>query len=215
MYVRSDTAVNFDIEFPGEPLSLPLCPDHLNRLLSKSRKSPQNLVLVCVGTDRIIGDSLGPLVGSILERTIYTFPQNDSPGKTKKYRTENSNRLFEKTGRSDRLKIYGTLLHTVHARILADTAAHIRRNHTDSIVIAVDASLGEKADVGSVFVRAGNLRPGAGVNKNLPRIGDITITGIAGEQSRHPYLTLQTVRLSTVVQMAEQICSCILEVCEH
>ena len=116
---------------------------------------------------------------------------------------------------SRQLNVYGTLQHTVHALNLEEISIQIQKNHTDCTVIAIDASLGDRSDIGSVFVRAGTLRPGAGVNKNLPQIGDITITGIAGEQSRHPYLTLQTVRLSTVVQMAEQICGCIMEVCGY
>lgn len=78
-------------------------------------------------------------------------------------------------------------------------------------MIAVDASLGPYDRIGSVFVRSGSVSPGAGVHKDLPPIGDISITGIVGEESRHPYLALQTSRLSTVVRMSEQIAACLLD----
>lgn len=183
--ITSRTEMN--IASNTESGSLPLCPELLQRLLGKNNKNAQNPVLVCVGTDRIIGDSLGPLVGSMLLQTCGNDP-------------------------SCGLNIYGTLQNTVHALNLADTASYIKEKHADSIVIAIDASLGSREDIGSVFIRSGTLRPGAGVHKNLPQLGDITITGIAGEQSRHPYLTLQTARLSLIMQMAETICGCIRDV---
>ena len=48
--------------------SIPLCPDSLLLLLgscrtSFSRKSGRPVIL-CIGTDRLIGDSLGPITGS-------------------------------------------------------------------------------------------------------------------------------------------------------
>ena len=170
-----------------------LCPEHLRRLLADQQKLSPNIVLLCVGTDRIIGDSLGPIVGTMIEQTC------------------SSTRALAYASRQ--LNVYGTLHHTVHALNLEEISLQIQKKHADCTVIAIDASLGDRSDIGSVFIRPGNLQPGAGVHKNLPQLGDITITGVAGEQSRHPYLTLQTVRLSTVVQMAEHICSCILEVC--
>lgn len=141
-------------------------------------------VILCIGTDRIIGDCLGPLVGTML---------NKSAGKY--------------------LTVYGTLQNTVHALNLCETIAQIKKKHPDRIIIAVDASLGAYEHIGGVFVRPGCLRPGAGVCKDLPEIGDIAITGIANSESSQPYLDLQTARLSTISSMADKICGCILETC--
>lgn len=138
-------------------------------------------VILCIGTDRIIGDSLGPLVGSLLQKSA-----------------------------PDSFLVYGTLSQTVHALNLPSIWAQIKKKHPRSPVIAVDASLGPYDRIGSVFVRPGSVSPGAGVHKDLPPIGDISITGIVGEESRHPYLTLQTSRLSTVARMSEQIAGCLL-----
>ncbi|MCD7762858.1 MAG: spore protease YyaC [Lachnospiraceae bacterium] len=141
-------------------------------------------VILCIGTDRIVGDSLGPLTGSLLKKSA-----------------------------GDSLAIYGTLETPVHACNLAETLAQIKKKHPDSAIIAVDASLGCQYKVGSVLIRSGSIRPGMGVKKELPAVGDISITGIAGAQSSRPYLVLQSVRLSLIMSMAEHICKCILDVC--
>lgn len=158
--------------------SQPLTSDRLNDLLGVS--SP---VFLCIGTDRIIGDSLGPMVGSMLER--------------------------ESCGQ---IPVFGTLQKPVHAMNLHQISEQIKKKHPDRMVIAVDASLGHYKEIGSVYVRSGALRPGAGVSKNLPAAGDISITGIAAPDSQQPYLSLQTARLSTIAAMAETICACILYV---
>jgi putative sporulation protein YyaC len=46
----------------------------------------------------------------------------------------------------------------------------------------------------------------------LPSAGDISITGVVNEESVHPYLALQTSRLSSVAKMAEKIADCLEEV---
>ncbi len=153
----------------------------LKSCLSDSSDCP---VILCIGTDRIIGDSLGPMVGSML--------QKESGGI---------------------LPVYGTLQHPVHALNLNQINDQIKKKHPDRIVIAIDASLGDRHEVGSVYVRSGGLHPGAGVSKTLPSTGDISITGIAAPDSRQPYLALQTARLSTIAAMAEVICTCIMQTC--
>lgn len=138
-------------------------------------------VILCIGTDRLIGDSLGPMVGSLLTRSHCPFP------------------------------VYGTLAAPVHALNLSDYMVLIRKNHPGAPVIAIDASLGPDHRIGCISLRPYGLQPGAGVHKKLDPAGDISITGITNVESLQPYLSLQTARLSTVMAMAEEICTCILQ----
>lgn len=159
----------------------PLNPDALRSLLLAYSPDRQRPVILCIGTDRLIGDSLGPLVGTLLKKS------------------------------SADLTVYGTLRSTVHAQNLADITAQIKKKHPGNPVIAVDASFGPYYRVGSVTVRPGALQPGAGVSKKLPCAGDISITGIIAAEGSHPYLSLQTTRLSLIMNMAEYISGCVLE----
>ena len=134
------------------------------------------IVFVCIGSDRITGDSLGPLVGHQLSR----------------YHWKN-------------IYVYGTLNEPVHALNLETTLEQIKERHPSALYIAVDASLGSQKHVGFISVGTGSICPGAGVHKSLPPVGDIFITGILNVSGTFEHFLLQTTRLSSVVQMAEII----------
>lgn len=89
----------------------------------------------------------------------------------------------------------------MHAVILEDVLAAIPVQR--SLVIAVDASLGSAKRVGSVGVCQGALAPGSALGKSLPRIGDVSISGIVAEFSPVPFLELQNTPLGMVFEMAE------------
>lgn len=155
----------------------------LRNLLTQQNGNHLPPIILCIGTDRIIGDSLGPIVGSSLSRSaLHPY-------------------------------VYGTLESPVHALNLPETLSRIKKKHPGNTLIAVDASLGSKSHIGSVTVRNGGLHPGAGVQKNLKLTGDISVTGVTNTDDSYPWLSLQTARLSTVVRMADCIASGILEAC--
>lgn len=159
---------------------------YLNTLLFEYETDP---VFLCIGSDRVTGDALGPLVGSRLAQ----YEASPSYGS-------------KKTG----IEVYGTLALPVHALNLNEILHHIREYHPHNPVVAIDASLGVRDHVGYLTVGKGSLSPGAGVNKNLANAGDIFITGIVGAAGPFSHLTLQTTRLSTVISMAETITKGIL-----
>jgi putative sporulation protein YyaC len=149
-----------------------------NRLSSIFRLLPpsKRIVVVCVGTDRSTGDSLGPLSGSLLS----------------KYRSP----LFD---------LYGTLEQPVHAMNLDETLERLFRTTDDPFVIGIDACLGSVGSIGTVHVVNGPLRPGAGVNKTLTPFGDIHISGVVNVGGLFGYHVLQNTRLHLVMSMSSLI----------
>lgn len=148
-------------------------------LLPKSNLKP--IVVVCIGTDRSTGDSLGPLVGSKLtEKKIKNF------------------------------YVYGTLKDPVHAVNLEEKIEEIMKTYHHPFIIAVDACLGRLKNVGSVQIGTGPVKPGAGVNKVLPEVGDIHITGIVNVGGFMEFFVLQNTRLHLVMNMADVIAESIL-----
>ncbi|RCW42961.1 spore protease YyaC [Paenibacillus prosopidis] len=150
----------------------------VNRLSSMLEDLADNrpIVVVCVGTDRSTGDSLGPLIGTSLS----------------KYR-------------SPHFELFGTLEDPVHAMNLDDTLLEINRRFHKPFVIGIDACLGQVSSVGCIQVGVGPVRPGAGVNKDLPPVGDIHITGIVNVGGFMEYFVLQNTRLHLVMKMADII----------
>lgn len=132
-------------------------------------------VLLCIGTDRSTGDCLGPLIGSYL--------QDSGAG----------------------ARVVGTLDEPVHATNLAETLAALAREGPPPLVIAVDACLGSLENVGRITVGRGPIRPGAGVNKELPPVGDLYITGVVNVGGFMEYFVLQNTRLGLVMRMARTI----------
>lgn len=131
------------------------------------------LVLLCIGTDRSIGDALGPLIGS---------------------------QVSEAAGEA--YTVMGTLDDPVHAGNLSEAVARIQRQFERPFVLAVDACLGRVESVGMLTAGRGSLKPGAGVNKSLPAVGDVYVTGVVNVGGFMEYFVLQNTRLSLVVRMS-------------
>ena len=93
---------------------------------------------------------------------------------------------------------------------LCETISEIDLLHPNSLIIAIDASLGVRSHLGYLTISKGALEPGLGVRKKLPPVGDISITGIVNSSGGFDHFNLQTTRLSTVVSMADAIVSGIL-----
>lgn len=135
------------------------------------------IIFLCIGTDRCTGDSLGPLVGHQLKPCI---PKGN-------------------------FYIYGTLENPVHSKNLETIIDKIYSNFEDPYIIAIDASLGSVKNIGKVFISKKPLQPGLALNKNLPSIGDISITGIVNIGGNFEFLVLQNTRLYVVMNLAEVI----------
>ncbi|GGE48288.1 spore protease YyaC [Pullulanibacillus camelliae] len=136
----------------------------------------RQIVIVCIGTDRSTGDSLGPLVGRYLNRFSH-----------------------------QPYAIYGTIDAPVHAMNLSETIELIYTKYNHPFVIAVDACLGKYENIGNITLDKGAIKPGAGVKKKLPEIGDIHIKGIVNVSGYMEYLVLQNTRLSLVMNISEVI----------
>lgn len=166
----------FSIEIDNPNASF-LFSRELYKLLKELYKKEMQMIILCIGTDRSTGDCLGPLVG----RKLNNF-----------YASKHS-------------EIFGTLKEPVHAKNLDEKIALIYNTFSNPFIIAVDASLGRSDSIGKINLYKGSLCPGAGVNKTLKNIGDISITGIVNISGFMEYMVLQNTRLSMVMDMADTI----------
>lgn len=125
----------------------------LSSMLRRYNRKKRPLIFVCIGTPSILGDCLGPVIGSILSEA---FPADT------KYPTE----------------IYGTLDAPVHALNFQNTCREIKKRHQEPFIIAIDAALGNASQSGFILLKKGPLCPGKGVGKKLPPIGHLQIAGV-------------------------------------
>ena len=111
----------------------------------------KNLVFLCIGTTKIIGDSIGPKVGDRLkEQGINAF-------------------------------VYGNSERQVTAINVDDYAKMITQRHKDDVVVVIDSALGKLKDIGSIKVTRNGIKPGGAFDKNKERVGDIGILAVVGD----------------------------------
>lgn len=171
-----------------DPFSAIRLSDSLQRHLQQLDEGrARSLVAVCIGTDRSTGDSLGPLVGSKLGRMRLPYLN----------------------------RVAGTLDMPVHATNLKQTLEEIDEEFDSPLILAVDACLGRLESVGFITLAPGALQPGAGVNKSLPPVGDLHISGIVNVGGYLEFMVLQNTRLSLVMRMADRIALGIYVACKR
>ena len=116
-----------------------------------SQKMP---VIVCVGTDGVVGDCLGPLVGTMLkEKNLPAF-------------------------------IYGELFNPITAVQIVGIKEFIKKTHPDSKVLVIDAAVGEQEEIGLIKITSQGIKPGLGAKKDLPILGDISIVGVVAKKGK-------------------------------
>ena len=134
----------------------------------------REIVIICIGTDRSTGDSLGPIIGYKLRGMNYS-----------------------------NVYVYGDLESPVHAKNLQETIESIYKRFRKPFLIAVDASLGRADHVGFISVGKGSIRPGSALNKDLEPIGHMHVTGIVNAGGFMEFMILQNTRLGTVMKIAD------------
>lgn len=146
----------------------------LKRILPEITAAP---VIVCIGSDLSVGDSLGPVTGTKLKEKLKGL----------------------------NVYVYGTLSKPITAHEVKYTNQFIKNTHPDSTVIAIDAAVGVAGDIGLIKVAKRGLNPGSGANKRLAKVGDVSVMGIVAEKSLFNYSLFSSTRLNIVYKMAEII----------
>lgn len=140
----------------------------------------ENTLIVCIGTDRCIGDCLGPLVGTLLQDSPFPLP------------------------------VYGTISDPIHALNLEKKINEIKAMHPKSNIIGVDACLGDSDCIGEIQGRDYPIHPGKGVGKTLPDVGETSIIGIVDSSDNNELFTNRTIRLSLIMDMSKVIADALI-----
>ncbi|EON70908.1 spore protease YyaC [Lysinibacillus sphaericus] len=141
----------------------------------------ERLIFCCIGSDRCTGDTLGPLTGSFLKKSV-SFPY----------------------------EVVGSLEDPLHALNLDATLQQLHHHTTKPFIIAIDACLGSEHNLGHIAVQNGPILPGKAVKKQLPPIGDISVKGIVNIGGFMEMLVLQNTRLHISYAMAEKLSRALL-----
>ncbi|HHW60795.1 MAG TPA: spore protease YyaC [Syntrophomonadaceae bacterium] len=103
---------------------------------------------LCIGTDKHLLDTFGPLLGTMLQDKIPS------------------------------LTVIGTLEQPVHAKNLVSFMDRIQAVNQEQEIIAIDAAIGPREDIGMIQLRKGPLSPGKAMSRHLPAVGDYSLTAV-------------------------------------
>lgn len=135
------------------------------------------LIFLCIGTNRVIGDCFGPLVGSKLK---HYFSQEEN------------------------VEVIGDIENIVSIKNVYSIINQIQKQ--EAFVIAIDAALSCNNKIGTIIVNQNKMNIGSGINKRNLYIGDISIKGIVAKDFKNPkrnFNALQNMPLSIIIDMAE------------
>lgn len=134
-----------------------------------------NTILVCIGTDKCIGDCIGPLVGSFLTKEKFPYP------------------------------VFGTLDTPIHALNIKDSINNINSIYPKAFTIAIDACVGMEEDIGNIQIRFGPIYPGKGVGKKLPTVGSLSVVASVDTIDNTEFFSMGSIRLNFIMRLSEII----------
>ena len=110
-------------------------------------------IVVCIGSPSVPGDSFGPLTGQLLN-DFYRIPSF----------------------------VYGTLYSPITALNLRATLRAVKGRHPSRKIIAVDSAVGSRLSQSPRYF-FGSIKPGLAAGKELPLVGDFSVTATLGVNS--------------------------------
>ena len=137
------------------------------------------LIFLCIGTDKVIGDSFGPLVGYKLK---YLFRNEEN------------------------IKVIGSLDNVICTHNILNIIKKINNTYENSFVVAIDAALSNRNNIGKIIVSKNRMNVGNVLNKKNIYVGDVSIKGVVSKNLNNPkfnFRLLQNTPLNTVMNMAD------------
>lgn len=129
----------------------------------------KKICFLCVGSDYILWDALGPMTGTILKNYVLKD--------------------------SIRHKVCGTIDNTLNGVNIEQKYLSLKQKETDdTIYIAIDVGISNKAEEqNKIFIRDRGIIPGAGIGRSGNQIGDYAIVYLVSKQQFHGKIFLNEV----------------------
>ena len=145
-----------------------------------------NKVILCIGTSKCIGDSLGPLVGED---------------------------LYSKVNQSN-IYIFGNLKRNITYQNVDIVLNKIDKQIKNSYFIVIDSALSNRENIGKMVISKNKMIIGNALNKQNYEIGDLSIKGVVGENKKsciQNFNELNNVSISLIKKLSRIISNKVIQ----
>ena len=157
-----------------------------NQLKSKIRyldinNKFSNVVILCVGTNKLIGDSIGPMVGQKLE---YLLKNNEN------------------------ISVYGNMQETLNFKNADKVINTVCNKYQNPFIITIDAALGDKEMIEKIVVGVGKMQIGNSLGRSICYNSHVNIKGVVGGYKSNPIKNIETlmnVKEEIIDRMSDKI----------
>lgn len=137
----------------------------------------KDIVFFCIGTDRVIGDSLGPITGSLLKTKICSGC------------------------------VYGDLEENLTFDNIQEKIDEINLKYNNPYIVAIDAALSDEDNIGKFFIDYEGISFGDGLEKNKSKIGNLGIKVVVAKDygdNELNFRALQNISLGGIMRLSKK-----------
>lgn len=137
-------------------------------------------IILCIGTSKCIGDSLGPIVGEYLYNNI----------------------------KKSNVYVFGNLKNNITYQNIDVILNRINNTIKNPYMILIDSALSNKNYIGKIVVNKNKMIVGSALNKSEYKYGNLSIKGIVGENKysyEENYNELNNVSVDLVKNISKNI----------
>ena len=149
--------------------------NELENNLSDLKEGYSNIIFLCIGTNKIIGDSIGPIVGSRLKKI-----------------------------ENELIQVYGTTESMVNFITAKEIIKSIYLKFEKPYIITIDSTLSNSKKKGDIVIEKGWIKIGKALEKSICFYSNINIKCIVGnryEQAVKNWEELNNAKLADIVNM--------------
>ncbi len=160
----------------------------LNNIINVQYNINTTIIFLCIGTNRIIGDAFGPVVGTVLKDNL---PKNNN------------------------VQVLGDLKQCITYDNINKNVQLITSNYQANLIIVLDSALSYKNDIGKVFIQNRGLKYAESLEKKNSVIGNISIKAVVGENKFNKldnFQNLKNVSVKQIYNMCSLVSNGIIDV---
>ncbi len=124
----------------------------------------ENIIFICIGTDKLLTDSFGPRVG---ERLKQNFKENNN------------------------IKIFGTLKEPIHLKNAPILYRKLKNNKNQ--IILIDSAFGNRKYIGGSFINLGGMKIGNAYGKGFYFPATMNIKTVVASKNYIPNWTIKQI----------------------